>query len=192
MQHLLTSSKTSAVSAFVLPHPVVISRPHEAYPVRATRSSGSSYDWPEAHLTFSAWPGWPASQTSLELMSIGREQILSLLNQTAWRVSTLTPSVQETRLEQHIKLEQAVVSEFGAVPEVSLIYSDHFRAERIFTIFVEGDQYDDNLMDHLLDRELRLVKRFSPRPITFHYQPYIPSASHRELIRESAQLIFGG
>lgn len=192
MQPSPVYQKTSAVSVFLPPEPVVIPRPSESYSRRGEVSTASSDDWLKAYLTFSNPPGWSPSQTSVGQMAIGREQIMSLLNQTLWRAPTLTAPAEERALEQQIQLEQAVVSEFGAIPEVALIYSDRFRAERIFTIFMEGDQYDDDLMDHLLDREVRLVKRFSARLITFHYQPYIPGAPRRELIRESAHLIFGG
>ncbi len=192
MQPSPVYQKTSAVSVFLPTKLDVIAWPPEAHSRRSGVSSASSGDWLKSYLTFSNPPGWSPSQTSLEQMAIGREQIMSLLNQTLWRAPTLTAPTEETSSEQQLQLEQAVVSEFGAIPEVALIYSDCFRAERIFTIFLEGDQYDDELMDRLLDRELRLVKRFSPRLITFHYQPYISGASRRELIRESAQLIFGG
>ena len=89
-------------------------------------------------------------------------------------------------------VEQAVLGEFAAVPEVALIYSDRFRAEHLFTLFVQGDEYDDALMDRLLDRELRLIKRFASRPMMFHYLPHVPNGSRHELMRETARLIFEG
>ena len=82
------------------------------------------------------------------------------------------------------------MGEFATVPEVALIYSDRFRLEYTFSVFVRGDQYNDVLMDAMLDRELRLVNRFAPLPIMFHYLPYVPGTLRREMVRQAARLIF--
>jgi hypothetical protein len=119
-------------------------------------------------------------------------QVVALLNVAAWLDAPFVELQTETTSGYQFHLEQAVVGEYAAVAQVAFIYSDRFRAEYVFTIFVRGEQYDDTLMDTLLDHELHLVKRFAPLPLSFHYLPYVPGAVRRELVRQAAQLIFEG
>jgi hypothetical protein len=91
-----------------------------------------------------------------------------------------------------LAIEQAVVGEYAPIPQVALIYSDRYLDEHVFTLFVTGNQYDDAVMDALLDREIAILKRFAQVPLTFHYIPYSQSALRREMVRETARLIFEG
>ncbi len=136
--------------------------------------------------------GCQENQTSLAQMTIDRHQVVALLNVAAWLNVSFVELQTETTSGYQFHLEQAVVGEYAAVAEVAFIYSDRFRSEYVFTIFIRGEQYNDALMDTLLDHELRLVKRFAPLPLSFHYLPYVPGAVRRELVRQAARLIFEG
>jgi hypothetical protein len=165
--------------------------------------------------------GTSGSQTALEKNEATREKIFLLLNMCSWNdlravnLPAYLPVDWRTVAEQQAVIglwndfrivdlpayppvdwravaEQQAVIEFGAVSEVALIYSDSFKAEQMFMVFVKGDQYNDALMDKLLDRELQLLDALQSRPIAVHYFPYTAETSPRSLIRESAKLIFQG
>ncbi len=94
--------------------------------------------------------------------------------------------------QQRLAIEQAIVAEYATIPQVALIYSDRYLDEHVFMLFIIGNQYDDAVMDALLDREISLLNRFGPRPLTFCYLPYSPHSPRREMVRETARLIFEG
>jgi len=143
-----------------------------------------------ARLDLSGLLGCQESNTSLAQTPIDRDRIVYLLRVAPWLSSSLAGQDLEAAFEWRPLLEQAVVSEFATLPEVALVYSDRFRSEYTFSVFVRGDQYNDVLMDAMLDRELRLVNRFAPLPIMFHYLPYVPGTLRREMVRQAARLIF--
>ena len=176
------------------PQEVVGRHLHDTRPQYATR--GATREATEAlgrvPLRLAALFGCQADQTSLGQMTIDRHQIVALLNVAAWLDVPFVELQTETTFGYQLHLEQAVVGEYAAVPEVAFIYSDRFRSEYVITIFIRGEQYDDALMDTLLDHELCLVKRFAPLPLSFHYVPYVPGAVRRELVRQAARLIFEG
>ncbi len=87
------------------------------------------------------------------------------------------------------RLNEDVVEEFEEVPEVVALYTDRFRTENVFTILTSGAEYDDALMEILLDHELALLKRFPTRCLAFHYLPNDVAGSH-QLISSSARKIF--
>ena len=165
--------------------------------------------------------GTSGSQTALKKNEATRENIFLLLNMCSWNdlravnLPAYSPVDWRTVAEQQAVIElwndfrivnppayppvdwrtvaeQQAVIEFGAVSKVALIYSDSFKAEQMFMVFVKGDQYNDALMDKLLDRELRLLDALQSRPIVVHYFPYTAETLPHSLIRESAKLIFQG
>ncbi len=87
------------------------------------------------------------------------------------------------------RLNEDAICEFGLVPQVDAIYTDRFRSEDVFTVFVSGDTYDDRVMDMLIDCELALMKRFPSRRIAFHYLPQVDPGAH-QMVRSAARLIF--
>ena len=136
--------------------------------------------------------GTSGSQTALKTIEVTREKIIMLLNICLWNNLPAVSLPVYAPADWRAVAEQQAVIEFGAVSEVALIYSDSFKAEQMFMVFVKGDQYNDALMDKLLDRELRLLDAFQSRPIAVHYFPDTPETSPHSLIRESAKLIFQG
>jgi len=187
MEHPAAYSQTSLIPC--RPQATVVHRLHEPRQEYGhfTETTRAPLD---ARLDLASLLGCQASETSLAQIAIDRDRIIYLLQVAPWLGSSFAEQDEEATLERQPQLEQAVVGEFANVLQVALIYSDRFRSEYTFSIFVRGDRYSDVLMDALLDRELRLVKRFAPRPITFHYLPYVPGAFRRELIRQAARLIF--
>lgn len=189
MEHSATYSQTCATPIPCPPLATVVRRLHEPRPKYGPFTETTKAPL-NAHLDFSDLLGCQESNTSLAQVLIDRNRIIYLLQVAPWLSSSLAEQDLEATCEWRPQLEQAVVGEFATVPEVALIYSDRFRSEYTFSVFVRGDQYNDVLMDAVLDRELRLVKRFAPLPIMFHYLPYVPGTFHRELIRQAAKLIF--
>lgn len=187
MEHPAAYSQTSALNPCPPQAPVVrrLHEPRSGYgPL--TQTTRTPLD---ARLDLASLLGCQESETSLAQTALDRDRIAYLLLIAPWLEAPFAEQ-DSVSLEMQPRLDQAVVGEFANVPEVALIYSDRFRSEYTFFVFVRGDQYNDVLMDALLDRELRLVKRFAPLPVTFHYLPYLTGAPRRELIRQEARLIF--
>jgi hypothetical protein len=114
------------------------------------------------------------------------------LGTAIWREPSALRSEAEMPQQQHLAIEQAIVAEYVTIPQVALIYSDRYLEEYVFTLFIIGNQYDDAVMDALLDREMSLLNRFAPKPLTFYYFPYSSNSPRREMVRETARLIFEG
>ncbi len=154
--------------------------------------SGINFRLFDSRLTFDYLPGCKFSPNSLGQISVGRDQVIFLMSLALWREPLPTIPTTKTSSDTQILIEQEAIREFGPIPEVCLIYSDHFRSEYVLSVLLHGDKYNDALMDILLDRELRLMNRFASRPITLQYLPYVPSPSRNGLVRETAKLIFEG
>ncbi len=197
----MTTATTSTIN-YELPMIFRMAQPlgehalHEARPVYETRLDTSEVT-AETYRILSSLFEPSASQTSLEPTKINRQQIVSWLRLASWLDTIASHESSAWRAEvdisqQQLLVEQAVVAEYAAIPEVALIYSDRYLDEHVFTLYITGDQYDDAVMDLLLDREIGLLKRFASKPLTFHYLPYTSSSTRREMIRETAKLIFEG
>jgi len=188
VEHSATYSQTSTLIPCPPPATVVrrVHEPRQRYELfgETTRPSLN------ALLDLSALLGCRESDTSLALSLVSRDEIIYLLQVAPWLNPSRTGQDLEVTFEWRLQLEQAVVGEFAAVPEVALVYSDRYRSEYMFSVFVRGDRYNDVLMDALLDCELRLVRHFAPLPIMFHYLPYVPGALRREMVSQAARLIF--
>jgi len=198
----MTTTSTSTLNRdlptiFRMTQPLVEHRLHEARPVYETRLDSSDVT-AEAYRALCNLFATSVNQTSLEPLGLDRQHIIfwlrltSKLGMTGWHEPPVSSSDVELFRKQQLVIEQAVVAEYATVPEVALIYSDRYLDEHVFTLFITGNQYDDTVMDVLLDREIDLLKRFVPKPLTFHYFPYSSRSPRREMIRETANLIFEG
>jgi len=87
-------------------------------------------------------------------------------------------------------LKKAVAAQFAAIPQVAYIFCDIFQSAPVFSVFVEGEHYDDAVMDQLLNVELVLRQQFTPARLTFNYLPYSGGADPRHTIRDTAQCLF--
>lgn len=181
---------------FRVTQPPVDRRLHEPRPVYETRLDSDV--GAETNLILRNLFGYSVSQTSLEPTKLDRQRIIlwlhltSWLGSAVWRESSTWRSEADLPQQQQLAIEQTIVAEYAAIPQVALIYSDRYLDEHVFTMFITGHQYDDAVMDALLDREMSLLNRFAPRPMTFYYLPYPPHSPRREMVRETARLIFEG
>jgi hypothetical protein len=91
-----------------------------------------------------------------------------------------------------IEIAKAItVARFSAIPQVAYIFFDVIQAAPLFSIFVEGEQYDDAVMDQLLDVESAIQDQFATLlPLAFNYLPCTLNRNPRQALRDSAHCIF--
>jgi hypothetical protein len=188
MEHCATYSQT--FTFIPCPPPTTVARQVHEPRQRYELYTETARPFLNAPLDLADLLGCLETDTSLALSLVNRDRLVYLLQVAPWLSPSRAGQDLEATCEWRLQLEQAVVGEFAAVPEVALVYSDRYRAEYMFSIFVRGDRYNDVLMDALLDCELRLVKHLAPQPIMFHYLPYVPGALRREMVSQAARLIF--
>ena len=83
------------------------------------------------------------------------------------------------------------VARFSAIPQVAYIFMDVIQSAPLLSVFVEGEQYDDAVMDQLLDVESAIQDQFAASlHLTFSYVPYTLNRNPRPALRDSAQCIF--
>ena len=87
-------------------------------------------------------------------------------------------------------VKKAAAARFAAIPQVAYIFCDIFQSAPVFSVFVEGEHYDDAVMDQLLNVELVLHQQFTPARLTFNYLPHSGGADPRHTIRDTAQCLF--
>lgn len=78
---------------------------------------------------------------------------------------------------------------FSAIPQVAFLFCDIIQSAPVFSIFIEGEQYDDTVMDQLLNVELELHQQFAPARLTFNYLPHRSGADPRQTLRDTAQCL---
>src|SRR5687767_13303595 len=96
-------------------------------------------------------------QTALLSLHSNREELLKLFLLLPWR--DLLLSVVSDDLDREI--EEFVVREYALLPEVAMIYADKLLLEKIFTVYINKQKYDDKLMDSLLNKEYKVLESFS-------------------------------
>lgn len=87
-----------------------------------------------------------------------------------------------------MRMKEITAEAFAAVPRVMFIYHHLACMTDTFSIFTEGDQYDDSLMDELLDVEWELIKEFPEA--AFNYIPAIGGEIPSGCIRKYARCIY--
>lgn len=141
-----------------------------------------------SYLNIKNMPGDWESESYIRPMAVNREVILTVLNISLWIGQVSREYAQASPLR--VKIEQAVLNEFAAIPEVIRIYVEQYRSEYIFKIFTSPDHYDDELMNKLLDNELDILDRFPSQLLTFHYLPHPHNISLIDIVSEEGNLIF--
>lgn len=106
-----------------------------------------------------------------------------------YETRTASALMPETFTEPLTIIQHAVVARFAAILPVAHIFYDRLQAMPIFSVFVEGEYYDDALMDQLLDTELELHQQFAPQRLTFNYLPHL-GGEPRNALRDTAQCLF--
>jgi hypothetical protein len=84
-------------------------------------------------------------------------------------------------------LIEEVACRFKQIPKVATIYLEKSPAELVFFCFLDHDQYDDHMMDQLLDLEWELRKDFPDQIFDIHYMPLM--VKDKGILSASAQKI---
>jgi hypothetical protein len=79
---------------------------------------------------------------------------------------------------------------FAQMRAVEAIYQDDIESVVLFWIFTSNEKYDDALMDQLLSRENRILDTYPGTSIAFRYLPSAACQNHREVVGNTATLIF--
>ena len=85
--------------------------------------------------------------------------------------------------------EILLVAEYRTVPEVKAIYVDEYLDEKQINVLLSIKQYDDMLMEVLINKELRISKYFPDIVTTYDYTPDLVDDRHA-VISEKTKLVF--
>lgn len=85
--------------------------------------------------------------------------------------------------------ETLLVVKYKYFPEVKAIYIDEYLDEKNITILLSIKQYDDKLMEALIQKELDISKIFPDVVATYNYLPDLID-NKESIIGEKAKLIF--
>ncbi len=95
--------------------------------------------------------------------------------------------ILEPAVEREVKW--AIVEKFRNIEKVTAIYIQEYRRELQVIILLGIEEYDDELMDDLLDLEYDLHQEFHDPILSFSYIPRI-YANRRDVVHPKALLIF--
>jgi hypothetical protein len=85
---------------------------------------------------------------------------------------------------------QATVRSFGAINDVAAVYVDAGPSGMTVWVFVDREQYDDALMDRLLDEEMKVLSCFPDQVVSFKYLPAPGRSQLRDVVGKDARLVF--
>lgn len=86
-------------------------------------------------------------------------------------------------------LEHQLRSAFSDMPAVEAIYTENFPGKVEITILISGEQYNETLMDELLDIEYNIHNDIPDIFLSFRYLPQL-NRKPEECISPSARLVF--
>ena len=92
-------------------------------------------------------------------------------------------------LEQPVSIEHYVYVNFYSIKQVQSVYVQDLDEAYNAFVLLQQDHYDEELMDHLLDREGEILDTYQDTLFNFHYLPLL-SGSTEQSIPEHAILIF--
>ncbi len=87
-------------------------------------------------------------------------------------------------------LGQTAREVFISIPEVAAIYQDELEDETLFWVFINNEKYDDELMELLISREEVLMDKHTEAHIWVRYVPLVLCHDPREVVGNTARLIF--
>jgi hypothetical protein len=93
------------------------------------------------------------------------------------------------QVDVEITLEAEIVAKYAPVQEVSAIYTDRYLDERLVFVLLSNEQYDDTLMDRLLDKQFEIEDVYPDLVLSFRYIPLLGQAK-RSLVGKQSKLIF--
>jgi len=86
-------------------------------------------------------------------------------------------------------LEAEIVAKYAPMPEVSAIYTDRYLDERLVFVLLSNEQYDEPLMDRLLDKQFEIEDVHPDLVLSFRYIPLLGQAKE-SLVGKQSKLIF--
>ena len=86
-------------------------------------------------------------------------------------------------------VEAEIVAKYAPVQEVSAIYTDRYLDERLVFVLLSNEQYDDTLMDRLLDKQFEIEDVHPDLVLSFRYVPLLGQAKE-SLVGKQSKLIF--
>ncbi len=95
--------------------------------------------------------------------------------------------ILEPAVEREVKW--AIIEKFKNIEKVTAIYIQEYRRELQVIILLGIEEYDDELMDDLLDLEYDLHQEFHDPALSFSYIPRIYANRH-DVVHPKALLIF--
>lgn len=130
-------------------------------------------------------PGWPvrnADATGYDLRSV--------VTVGHSPVST-DAEISMDQATQRSMVQQSVVAEFSQSTDVGCIYLCQEGDMLAFTVFIHGEKYDDQMMDRLLAKEVKLLRAWKDCYLDFRYVPLV-LAKPVDAVSYSASLIYKG
>ena len=103
-------------------------------------------------------------------------------------VVTWRSSVDECTEEESVA--DSTVRAFSTIKDVAEVYIDTGEDGMTVWVFIDGDEYDDGLMDRLLGEEVGVISRSPDQVMTFRYVPTARHLPHREVVGRDATLVF--
>jgi hypothetical protein len=91
-------------------------------------------------------------------------------------------------IEQHTSVEHSIYTRYYDINRVEAIYMQSLPQVRNVFVLLRQDHYDDELMDHLLDREEKILDLYPEELFNFQYLPLLESDRTR-LVPRNATLI---
>jgi hypothetical protein len=86
-------------------------------------------------------------------------------------------------------LEAEIVAKYVPIQGVSAIYTDRYQDERLIFVLLSTEQYDDALMDRLLDKQFEIEDVHPDLALYFRYMPLLGQAKE-SLVGRQSKLIF--
>jgi len=112
------------------------------------------------------------------------ELILKTTEYEAFQVSVSTQNEKT--------FEGDVINDFKTIHEVKEIYTQYYRSEKIFIIFIASAKYNDELMNTLLDKEINILDKYPNRSLSFKYIPFISFDESKVYISQDAVELYRG
>ncbi len=138
-------------------------------------------EWTEAYPLYT-----PLALNSSVVIQQDIEDIYDNLLNEEYTAININPDIQE-KTEDYF--ETLVVMKYKYIPEVKAIYIDEHLDEKNVTIFLSVKQYDDKLMETLIQKEIDISKLF---PNIFANYNYVPDLidDKKSIVGDKTTLIF--
>lgn len=138
-------------------------------------------EWTDAYTLYT-----PLALNSSVVIQQDIEDIYDNLLNEEYTAININPDIQE-KTEDYF--ETLVVVKYKYIPEVKAIYIDEYLDEKNVTIFLSVKQYDDKLLETLIQKEIDISKIFPDIIANYNYIPDLIE-DRKSIIGEKTKLIF--